>query len=323
MNKFPFLVMALLGAPLFTASPRVLAAQEVAATKENAMFQDNTPEDTIAELENYAKQRYAFTRAWRYVAGTNALNPALQRASEMLADRFPETYIYARVLDKKVEGDRAVVQAEITLQDGPTGISMHQQETVTLHRNRVTVDKEVGEATGFKVGDYLIWQIEPDETVLNRWESPTVGIIERMAAYIGFPERAIENNQANVSLNNAKEVLVTLLGFSSDPFSTDADRNAPVSNATLKEKLLRYVKNEDVFTAPGGAKGSVGYRLNLALGNFFDLTRVAAPAETVALYESKNDDLDFRYDGKAVVAFADGHVALVSREEAKLLRWKP
>jgi prepilin-type processing-associated H-X9-DG protein len=40
------------------------------------------------------------------------------------------------------------------------------------------------------------------------------------------------------------------------------------------------------------------------------------------LYEGKDGKLNFKHDGKAAVAFADGHAKLVTEEEAKTLIWK-
>lgn len=45
-------------------------------------------------------------------------------------------------------------------------------------------------------------------------------------------------------------------------------------------------------------------------------------AKLVVLYDGENQKLRYSYDGRAPVAFADGHVALVSPQEAKNLVWK-
>ena len=50
---------------------------------------------------------------------------------------------------------------------------------------------------------------------------------------------------------------------------------------------------------------------------------IKTPSQTVMFYEGQNEKPIFRYDGKAAIAFADGHVALVSPDEAKSLIWKP
>lgn len=47
------------------------------------------------------------------------------------------------------------------------------------------------------------------------------------------------------------------------------------------------------------------------------------PSKTVMLYEGTNTKLNFRHNGKANVAFADGYVKLISSQEAQSLRWTP
>ena len=46
-------------------------------------------------------------------------------------------------------------------------------------------------------------------------------------------------------------------------------------------------------------------------------------AETVLFYDGTPGALNYRYDGKAAVGFADGHCALVTPDEAKNLIWDP
>ena len=46
-------------------------------------------------------------------------------------------------------------------------------------------------------------------------------------------------------------------------------------------------------------------------------------AQTVMFYEGQNETPIFRYDGRAAICFADGHVTLVTPDEAKSLIWKP
>ena len=50
---------------------------------------------------------------------------------------------------------------------------------------------------------------------------------------------------------------------------------------------------------------------------------IKTPAQTVLFYEGQNETPIFRYDGKAAICFADGHVALVTPDQAKSLIWKP
>ena len=50
---------------------------------------------------------------------------------------------------------------------------------------------------------------------------------------------------------------------------------------------------------------------------------VPAPATTVLFYDGTPGALNYRYDDKAAVGFADGHCALVTPDEAKNLIWDP
>ena len=52
----------------------------------------------------------------------------------------------------------------------------------------------------------------------------------------------------------------------------------------------------------------------------FDLTD---PFHTVLLYEAGPDGPDYRFEGKALVALANGTTKLVSPDEAMKLRWIP
>jgi prepilin-type processing-associated H-X9-DG protein len=53
------------------------------------------------------------------------------------------------------------------------------------------------------------------------------------------------------------------------------------------------------------------------------MTSVDDPTRTILVYEGKGGQLSFRHNGKAAVAFVDGHAQLVTPEEAKKLIWKP
>ena len=87
----------------------------------------------------------------------------------------------------------------------------------------------------------------------------------------------------------------------------------------LINALIPYVQNPGIFHLPDSREL---YTFN---DNLLDLQSndVKTPAQTVLFYEGQNETPTFRYDGKAAICFADGHVALVSPDEAKNLVWKP
>jgi len=53
------------------------------------------------------------------------------------------------------------------------------------------------------------------------------------------------------------------------------------------------------------------------------MTQFSDYARTVLFYEGDGDTPIYRYGGKAALAFLDGHVALVTPDQAKEVIWKP
>ena len=94
-----------------------------------------------------------------------------------------------------------------------------------------------------------------------------------------------------------------------------------ITAATFKKAVMPYVRSANIFRCPDDAKGD-SYSFNSALAGVAQPS-IAKPAETVMVYEGVAGKLVFRHGGRAVVGFADGHVRLVTREQAKALRWKP
>ena len=52
------------------------------------------------------------------------------------------------------------------------------------------------------------------------------------------------------------------------------------------------------------------------------LAEIPNPALTVLLYEGHNGVVDYRHEGRAAIAFADGHAKLTTETETKSLTWK-
>ena len=106
----------------------------------------------------------------------------------------------------------------------------------------------------------------------------------------------------------------------------------------LRELLMPYLKDETPFYVPNSYE-PYAFNANLSgrpidngVGVLFNAEGVRAdtlpgfvanPDRVILFYEGRDQKLDFRYDGQAAVAFADGHSALVSPEGAKTLIWQP
>lgn len=94
-----------------------------------------------------------------------------------------------------------------------------------------------------------------------------------------------------------------------------------ITPQNFKTELFPYIRTMEFFRCPSVSTGE-SYSFN---GNLTNIKSAGMPngSRIVMFYEGKNGQLDFRHDGKTNVAFADGHVQTISREEAKTLRWKP
>jgi len=87
-------------------------------------------------------------------------------------------------------------------------------------------------------------------------------------------------------------------------------------------EISRLMANKGFFHCPAdkGAPGSNSYSYNTNLNGH---TMAETNLETVMVYEGKDGKLDFRHDGFALVAFADGYTELINMSRAEHLRWKP
>lgn len=132
--------------------------------------------------------------------------------------------------------------------------------------------------------------------------------------YFATAKEAAKNT---VCLSNLKQLAVAVMLLLSD---TDDVFKLNASN--WKAKIIPYVKNEAIFSCPHTAKGAQAYSFNGALAGK-NASSLKDPASVVLLYEGKSGKLTFHPDGKAAIAFADGHAKRVTASDAKKLKWKP
>ena len=122
------------------------------------------------------------------------------------------------------------------------------------------------------------------------------------------------------------------LSLAAAQFSQDYNSLA-VAPEYLEEAISPYLKDESVFFVPNSYE-RYAFNANLS-GRYIDMMNgvafppptptsfVAQPEKVILFYEGRDEKLNFRYDGRAAVSFTDGHVALISPDEAKNLRWLP
>jgi hypothetical protein len=116
----------------------------------------------------------------------------------------------------------------------------------------------------------------------------------------------------------AKQIKQLTLGVMQ--FVQDYNEQFAFTEKTLKEKLTPYLRDSAVWTAPGDAVGTQSFSFNPRL--FGATTRNLRWNETVIFYMGKDQQLDFRFNGKALVGFMSG-VDFVDKEQSKNLRWEP
>ncbi len=142
-------------------------------------------------------------------------------------------------------------------------------------------------------------------------------------AAILFPVFAKARGNARLASceSNVKQLSLGLVQY-----EQDNDEKFPPSAAAYKDVLAPYIKTDSVFHCPADEGGGVDYALNTNLQGI-GLEKLAHPEAVVAVYEGKDQTLDFRHehDGAkvTVVGFVDGHVQAVREAEAQDLQWKP
>jgi prepilin-type processing-associated H-X9-DG protein len=196
------------------------------------------------------------------------------------------------------------------------GVELSHEEQVTLRREPT------------KGGP--VWRIVPEVREQGAWGArfgqTTKGVISQFASYYSMTDSDFQKMALGFSLSQAKQI-----GLGTMQFLEDYDQEFKLDAASFKEKMTPYVSRESLFTAPGDNPGEQSYRFNR---NLFGkkVAELERRNEIVAIYlvspnqarrkdAGPEEELAFRYAGKAVVCFADGHVEAVDAERAKTLRW--
>lgn len=204
-----------------------------------------------------------------------------------------------RVSDIAVEMARDEAIARLTVHaSNHLGLSMEWREVLKLRRDRA-------EAT---------WKLRPSD--LNKLDSIFDTYLQQVITLIAYPKSGFARGQRE-SLNQVKQ-----LALGVKQFIQDHDEQYAFTPETVKSKIQPYIRNEALWTAPGDAAGTISYSLNPQIKNVNE-AEILFLAETVLFYLGRDGKPDFRYGGRTVVGFADGHVELLTEEETKKLRWKP
>ncbi len=182
------------------------------------------------------------------------------------------------------------------------------------------------EILDFKLGprvfdtEQMVWQIVPPEVAPSAF-TPSGNaemqdnLFANVAYYLAQKQvLKITGTPEERSINNLK-----LLGLGVAQLVQDYDEVYAFAPRYLIEAVTPYVLNPRILQIPD-TNEIYSFNSNLSGKNLADVKEVY---QTVLFYEGQNEKPIFRYDGKAAICFADGHVALVSPNEAQKLIWKP
>lgn len=156
------------------------------------------------------------------------------------------------------------------------------------------------------------WRIVPP----SYEESRELGWLElqHIACYGSQRAGMLSRLRAEISIFRLKMLWLGVVQF-----VQDYDERYAFAPEFLQEALMPYVKSKELFFVPGTLET---YSFNANLSDK-SLAAVNEAAQTVLFYEGEDEKPVFRYDGRAAIGFTDGHVKLISPEEAKTLIWKP
>ena len=174
------------------------------------------------------------------------------------------------------------------------------------------------------------WRIVPEDTS-HFTAVPPQNILGYTAAFLAHPEafeKAVEQEKEKICLLNLKQLAKAMPSF------LHFNNTFAIKPSSVRKALSPYVENDSIFFCPSDKRfpdiGAIiqtnrdvsSYSFNANLENTLP-SSIKDQDEVVLLYEGTDGVLDFRHNGKACVAFVDGHVEIVSQEAAKSLRWKP
>ena len=234
----------------------------------------------------------------RFVVGADPDSPLLPNLNKEFEASIGEFKLGISDIEVTEEGDGATASMKVTLRHR-LRMNISQIETLRLRHENT------------KWG--VVWHIvpEPDEFETNE------SFLSRLALYVAYPDVMLKWLSSEESMTQVKSLSLGLMQY-----LQDYDEKFAFTPETFKEAISPYIKDKALFTAPNDAPDTQSYAVNPNLPGR-TLAQIAEPSKIVAIYLGRDGKLVFRFDGKAVVGFADGHVELVDKAQAETLRWKP
>lgn len=288
---------------LLTATFLVLFGARLQAEPEKT-FDLSTPEKTLHSFVD-AVNRYDAATAARCVKGGQA-PVGLQKMWTEISQNFKMVHRIGK-LQVTPDKDRATAQFETTV-------------TMDGHNTSLPEKLELQRIAGS-------WKIY----VVPNANSPYAP-----TGYLGMRAAEIVDAENTVRFfNRAKSVAQRHVCHSRlEELAGAALKHAAANNGRftlkadhLKPALLPYLESEEAFTCTANTTSSYSYSFNRHLEGK-RLKSIKRPSKVVMFYEGSGQKLSYRHiDSEtnqpvANVAFADGSVRSVTREEANTLLWR-
>ena len=163
-----------------------------------------------------------------------------------------------------------------------------------------------------------VWQIVPeDPTKPSPRHSGMMSLAYAIIHPTGpsGPGGSASSARSTMCISNAKQLALGCIMFAGD---NDNVFKFPANS--VHKSLAPYLKNERLWLCPADTTAGPSYTFNSNLVGI-SMDKIDKPTETVMVYEGKAGKLEFRHDGRAAVAFADGHVRLIDATAAKAVIW--
>jgi prepilin-type processing-associated H-X9-DG protein len=254
--------------------------------------------------------------AAKCVAGTHfegKLPAGLQQLQQGM--RQLKSIVTIKNLRVETKGDNALAKFQVAAREPRLGQPPIASQVLPLRRERG------------------VWKIairDPDtamKSTLNKNQ-----VFQGMAVFLLRPSMAdavfagvFANARAASCRSNLRQ-----LALAAFQLVQERDEVFAIKAAALQKSLLPYGAAKELFICPedqqaalkGGKKVVSSYSFNANLEGV-PLYKIKHPETTVMLYEGRGGKLNFRHKHGASVAFADGHVSMVTAKQAKALSWKP
>ncbi|RYG49506.1 hypothetical protein EON79_01070 [bacterium] len=141
-------------------------------------------------------------------------------------------------------------------------------------------------------------------------------VIKEPRMQASFIKGAMSGSTRTLAMGRMKE-----LALASIQYASDQDDVFKMTRENVRSLITPYLKDKKAFLDPATGRENV-YLFNPWLANV-SMVAIDSPATTPLWYLGEGDNVLYPYEGKTIVAFADGSVKVLSQPEVLKLRWKP